>query len=217
MTGNYLKKILSIDAKHALYREDGKWYHNLTRFPGVLFDKNGYIIFNNEGDYINNPNVQIKKDLHITNGIESLANYLKFTEREKELINGIDFGTEDKNDNEENAIRITREIEIILRKKNLVEKIKQLYNKTCQLCGTRIVIGENKYYSEVHHIIPLGKPHNGLDVIENMMCVCPNCHIELDFKAIPLSKNILKLNRHSISSKSIEYHNSLYKMKKGLL
>lgn len=217
MTGSYLNKILSINAKHALYREDGKWYHNLIRFPGVLFDKNGYVIFNNEEDYIKSPNLQIKKDLHITDGIESLANYLKFTKREKELINGVDFGGEYKGNNEESTVRIIREIEIILRKKNLVEKIKKLYNNTCQLCKTQVVIGENKYYSEVHHIISLGKPHNGVDAIENMICVCPNCHIELDFKAIPLNENMLKLTRHTISLKSIEYHNSLYGAKKELL
>ncbi len=217
MTGNYFNKILSVNAKHALYREDGKWYHNLTRFPGVLFDKNGYIIFKKEEDYINNPKLQIKKDLHIINGIESLDNYSRFTEREKELIKGIAFGTEDKDDNEESTIRVIREIEIILRKKNLVDKIKKLYYNTCQLCETQVVIGENKYYSEVHHIIPLGKPHNGVDSLENMVCVCPNCHIELDFKAIPLNEDMLKQTRHTISSKSIEYHNSLYRIKKGLL
>ena len=29
----------------ALYREDGKWYHHLKKFPGALFDFNGYIVF----------------------------------------------------------------------------------------------------------------------------------------------------------------------------
>lgn len=211
MTGNYLNKILSVNAKHALYERNGKWYHNLTQFPGVLFDKNGYIIFKKEEDYINNSKLQIKKDLHIINGIESLDNYSKFTEREKELIKGIAFGTEDKDDNEESTIRVIREIEIILRKKNLVDKIKKLYYNTCQLCENQVVIGENKYYSEVHHIIPLGKPHNGIDSLENMVCVCPNCHIKLDFKAIPLNEDILKQNRHKISSKSLKYHNSLFK------
>ncbi|WP_443945757.1 HNH endonuclease [Pedobacter sp. AW1-32] len=211
MKGSYLNKILSINAKHALYREDGKWYHNLTKFPGVLFDKNGYIIFNNEESYINNPKLQVKKDLHITDGIESLANYVKFSKRERELINIIDFVAED---NEEHTIRVIREIEIILRKRNLVEKIKKLYNSTCQLCDTQVVIGDKKYYSEIHHIIPLGKPHNGIDALENMVCVCPNCHIELDFKAIPLNENMFKVIRHTISSKSIKYHNSLYKIKK---
>lgn len=214
MTGSYLNKILSINAKHALYRENGKWYHNLTRFPWVLFDKNGYVIFDNKEDYIKNPSLQIKKDLHITDGIESLTRYLRFTKREKELINGIDLGDGDKDGNDVNTIRVIREIEIILRKRNLVEKIKKLYNNTCQLCETQVIIGENKYYSEVHHIIPLGNPHNGIDAIENMICVCPNCHIELDFKAIPLNENMLKLTHHKISSKDIEYHNSLYALKK---
>ena len=151
MTGSYLNKVLSINAKHALYREDGKWYHNLTGFPGVLFNKNGYVIFNNEEDYIKNPSLQIKKDLHITDGIKNLANYFKFTEREKELIEGIDLKGEDKDDNEESTIRVIREIEIILRKKNLVDKIKKLYNKTCQICETQVVIGENQYYSEAFY------------------------------------------------------------------
>ena len=44
MTGKDLIKILDIEAKQALYREDGKWYHNLTKFPGVLFDKGGYFL-----------------------------------------------------------------------------------------------------------------------------------------------------------------------------
>src|SRR5690606_8459850 len=126
MTGSYLNKILSINAKHALYREDGKWYHNLSRFPGVLFDKNGYIIFHKEEDYIKNPNLQIKKDLHIIDGIENLANYFKFTKREKELIKGVGFVGEDEYFNEESTIRVIREIEAILRKKKLVDKIKKL-------------------------------------------------------------------------------------------
>ncbi|WP_410007056.1 HNH endonuclease [Aequorivita nionensis] len=210
MTGSYLNKILSINARHALYRHDGKWYHNLTRFPGVLFDKNGYVIFHKRDDYINNPILQIKKDLHITDGLESLANYVKFTKREIELINGVGFDGEDKNDTKENTIRVLREIEIILRKKNLVARIKKLYNNTCQICETKVLIGKNKYYSEVHHVIALGKPHNGIDALENMICVCPNCHIELDFKAIPLNENMLKLKHHTISSKSIDYHNKAY-------
>lgn len=98
MTGDYLNKILSINAKHALYREDGKWYHNITKFPGVLFDKNGYVIFDNKVDYNNNPNLQINKDLNIKKGIQSLVGYITFTEREKELINNVDF--EDNIDNE---------------------------------------------------------------------------------------------------------------------
>lgn len=214
MKGNYLNRILSIDVKHALYREDGKWYHNITKFPCVLFDKNGYIIFDNEVDYSNNPNLQIKKSLHIKDGIESLVGYITFTEREKELINNVD--SEDNNDDEK-KVRAIREIESILRNKKLVEKIKKLYDNTCQICENQIRIGENKYYSEVHHIIALGNPHNGPDTISNMICVCPNCHVILDFKFISLDIRAFKQIKHKISMKSIKYHNFLYKKKNGFL
>ena len=70
-------------------------------------------------------------------------------------------------------------------------------------------ISENKYYSEVHHIWPLGKPHNGSDTLDNMVCVCPNCHTLLDYKAIHLNKEIFKVLKHNIADANIKYHNTL--------
>ncbi len=209
MNGSYLNKILNLRAKHALYREDGKWYHNLKKFPGILFDKNGYIIFNNEEEYSSSPELQIRQDLHIVNGIENLSQYRKFTGFQKKLITGIIEDESSQKENDEEITRIRRELDIILRKKYLVYKIKNLYNNTCQICSTQLEIGKNKYYSEVHHIIPLGKPYNGSDTLENMICVCPNCHIRLDYKAIPLSIDFFRIIKHTISSENIEFHNSL--------
>ena len=171
MTGKDLIKILDIEAKQALYREDGKWYHNLTKFPGVLFDKGGYVIFSNKEEYHANSNLQIKIP--------------------------------------EEARQIRREIEAILRNQKLVDELKIRYNNVCQICGTQIKIGENKYYSEVHHIWPLGKPHNGSDTLDNMVCVCPNCHTLLDYKAIHLNKEIFKVLKHNIADANIKYHNTL--------
>jgi len=34
-----------VNAKHALYRDDGRWYHVLEKFPGALFDSHGYVFF----------------------------------------------------------------------------------------------------------------------------------------------------------------------------
>lgn len=47
----------------------------------------------------------------------------------------------------EEARRIRREIEAILRNQKLVDELKIRYNNVCQICGTQIKIGENKYYS----------------------------------------------------------------------
>ena len=34
-----------------------------------------------------------------------------------------------------------------------------------------------------------GIPHNGPDKLENMICVCPNCHVLLDFGVIRLNQS----------------------------
>ena len=86
MSGNYLNKLLMLGARHALYREDGKWYHNLRKFPGVLFDDNGYVLFNNEKDYSSHTQLQIKRDVQIPHGIRSLREYVRFSALQRFLI-----------------------------------------------------------------------------------------------------------------------------------
>lgn len=212
ITGAILKRLLKLDVEHALYRKDGDWYHNLKKFPGVLFDENGYVIFKKEKEYINNPLLRIRQDLNVSLGIENLPNYRCFSKTERLLIYGLDKSNLQKDSiGEEETIRVLRELHVILRKRKLVEKLKNLYDNTCQICGISIAAGGNKFYSEVHHIIPLGNPHNGSDTIDNMMCVCPNHHVQLDLKAIKIDYHSLKKVNHKISQVSIDYHNSAFK------
>ena len=208
MKGSLLNKLLGINAEHALYRKDGKWYHNLKDFPGVLFDENGYIIFRTQESYTQHDHLQIKKDLHIIGGISTLPDYQPFTPHQKKLITCI--GSKEFLYSEDfiETFRVVREVNIILRKRSLVQKMKMIYDNTCQLCGIKLAIGGEDFYSEVHHIIPLGEPHNGPDDIKNMICVCPNHHVQLDLKAIRLDLNLMKLVKHKISSVSINHHNS---------
>ncbi len=86
MTGAQLNTLLGINAKHALYREDGKWYHHLKSFPGVLFDKNGYLLVNNSDDYNSYSEFQIGKELHIPKGISSVKGYKPFLSTQKKLL-----------------------------------------------------------------------------------------------------------------------------------
>jgi len=210
MNGNYLDKLLSLNAKHALYREDGKWYHHIREFPGVLFDKSGYILFNNEEEYYRNQDFKGIKELYIKNGIKSLEGYKVFTPDQIKLIYKINIDSMNNKNIDEEIIRISREVATILRKKSLIIKLKTIYNNTCQICGIMLSAGNNKFYSEVHHIIPLGHPHNGKDNLGNMICVCPNHHAQLDLLAIPLEIESFKIIRHSISSASLEHHNLLF-------
>ncbi len=105
--------------------------------------------------------------------------------------------------------RTLREINIINRNKDLVAKLKTLYDNTCQVCSTKLKISENLFYSEVHHIKSLGDPHNGPDKAANMIVVCPNCHVLLDFKAIEIFKEKLNIKEpHKVDNIYIDYHNN---------
>jgi hypothetical protein len=50
-TGRQLNTEWNVGAQHALYREDGKWYHRLERLPAALSDAQGYVPFDSEYEY----------------------------------------------------------------------------------------------------------------------------------------------------------------------
>jgi putative restriction endonuclease len=57
--------------------------------------------------------------------------------------------------------------------------VKELYDYRCQICGERIDAASGPY-AEGAHVWPVGRPHNGPDTAENVLCVCPNDHVRLD-------------------------------------
>ncbi len=96
----------------------------------------------------------------------------------------------------------------ILRDTALARSIKDLYKCKCQICHRTLMIGPNTAYAEAHHIKPLGSPHNGPDGKGNIICVCPSCHVLLDYGAIMLEENQFKTeNSHNIAIEFIGYHN----------
>lgn len=66
--------------------------------------------------------------------------------------------------------------------------LKGRYDNACQFCGTRLGVGEERYYSEAAHIKGLGEPHNGPDVVANMLILCPNHHLQFDRGVLRLRK-----------------------------
>lgn len=96
----------------------------------------------------------------------------------------------------------------IVRNPRHVRQLKELYKDQCQVCGETIQLPGGRLYSEVHHIKPLGGECAGPDRPENMMCVCPNCHVRLDFGAIALDRDSLTIDpSHNILDEYLEYHN----------
>ena len=62
------------------------------------------------------------------------------------------------------------------RNKGIVERRKRLDNYRCQVCRFKFSFN-NKYIIECHHTIPLADTINEtITTLEDLVCLCPNCH-----------------------------------------
>lgn len=91
------------------------------------------------------------------------------------------------------APRRTAKVNQIVRNYEVAATVKRLYNNTCQVCETRLITAAGPY-SEGAHIRPLGIPHNGPDTLENILCLCPNCHVLFDGHALTIRSDGTVLN-----------------------
>ena len=84
--------------------------------------------------------------------------------------------------NSSQVARTRREVEQQLRNTALAAALRRLYASQCMFCDSRVFvsISPEQFYAEAAHIRPLGRPHNGPDLPENMLVLCPNCHIQFD-------------------------------------
>jgi putative restriction endonuclease len=110
--------------------------------------------------------------------------------------------------------RIHSAVSRIVRDTVLSGQIKTLYDYSCQVCETRLV-GPAGPYAEAAHVRPLGRPHNGPDIVENLICLCPNHHYLFDVGAFGINDDLsligmvgqLRLHpRHALSFEHLRYH-----------
>lgn len=112
--------------------------------------------------------------------------------------------------------RVETKIYRVLRDTALALKIKHMHNYACQICGETITLSDGRRYAEAHHIHPLGAPHDGPDCTENIICVCPNHHVMLDYFAMPLDrKDIVRVDGHEIGVLFLDFHNRRYEANAG--
>ncbi|MFI9052650.1 YDG/SRA domain-containing protein [Streptomyces sp. NPDC053427] len=91
----------------------------------------------------------------------------------------------------EEQVRRTVERELRIRDSAVVRQVKAMYDNTCQICNLRLEVSPGgEAYSEAAHIQALGKPHNGPDKVENVLCLCPNCHVLFDRGALQLTDGL---------------------------
>ncbi len=105
----------------------------------------------------------------------------------------------------------------IIRSTAIGSEVKRLYDSTCQVCGKRLNTPAGAY-AECCHIRPLGKPHSGPDTLENVLCLCANCHVLFDKHALKINDDLTiagtgnalrTVEGHNIGRAHLAYHRSL--------
>lgn len=114
--------------------------------------------------------------------------------------------------------RKTSLVQRIVRDTKQAKELKKHYDFTCQVCGEQINTAAGPY-AEAAHIRPLGAPHNGPDIPENIICLCPNHHVMFDLGAFAIDDDYKligidgKLNvsaKHALDIDHIRYHRTHY-------
>lgn len=96
----------------------------------------------------------------------------------------------------------------VLRDTLLAREVKRWHDHKCQVCGDSIALPNGEQYAEAHHIKPLGAPHDGPDTAANILCLCPNHHVEFDYGARPLRlADLRSAPQHQLSEEYEAYHN----------
>ena len=125
----------------------------------------------------------------------------------------------------ERAPRAEVTYEKIKRIRENTKKIKIMYDYKCQVCEKKLDVPSGNPISIGAHIKAVGRPSNGPDVVENMLCLCPNHHAQFDrysfyidpdnfeIKGLQLfeNKKIFKHQKHNIDSQFLRYHFEQYK------
>jgi putative restriction endonuclease len=93
----------------------------------------------------------------------------------------------------------------VIRDTKVTAAVKDMYDNSCQVCGTRLGT-KNGAYSEGAHVRPLGKPHHGPDVMSNILCLCPNHHAAFDKGGLFVDEDFLVRDQNGASLGLLTMH-----------
>ena len=96
----------------------------------------------------------------------------------------------------------------ILRDSAVARRVKRLHEHRCQFCEYRIELPSGQFYAEAHHIQPLGNDYCGYDVEENVLCLCPNHHAQMDYGVLRLRlEDLRQAPGHVVGQEYVDFHN----------
>ncbi|WP_155645115.1 YDG/SRA domain-containing protein [Vibrio splendidus] len=107
----------------------------------------------------------------------------------------------------------------LVRDSALALEIKKLYNFECQVCGFALPV-KGGVYAEGAHIKPVGKPHEGPDQKNNILCLCPNHHAMFDKGSLAISDDFDLLGEvegklnicHEVDKEFLAYHRKIHNL-----
>jgi len=114
----------------------------------------------------------------------------------------------------------------VYRDRRISESVIKLHDFECQVCGIFLELPGGGRYARAVHIRGLSRPHNGPDVPENILCLCPNhCalfelgSLTVDDKLHVVDEvddeilgDLRMLEKHSIGLEYIDYHRNLHRL-----
>ena len=180
-TGAKLNELWGVGAAHALYIYDGHWYHQLERFPGALFDQNGYVLFRTEADFRECSYLSIGKDVSVPKpGIAQIPGYVR--------VRDLQLRPPAIPPEEVPAETAFSEGSVVQVRVNRYERDSRArdacirhYGPQCIVCGFDF----GKAYGpalngfiHVHHLTPLAsvREHYRVDPKRDLRPICANCH-----------------------------------------
>lgn len=113
--------------------------------------------------------------------------------------------------------RSTAIVSRVIRNTQIGNTAKELYDYRCQVCNIRLETPSGAY-AESCHIKPLGRPHNGSDTLDNVLCLCPNCHALFDMHALTIQddyyipevgRKLTLRDEHTLEQGYLGYHREL--------
>ncbi len=104
----------------------------------------------------------------------------------------------------------------IVRDTKMACEIKKLYDYKCQVCGDTIHTPGGGRYAEGAHVKPLGRPHDGDDSKDNLICLCPNHHVMFDKGSFSINDDLALIGtvagklilhqKHTLNKVNLQYH-----------
>jgi len=115
------------------------------------------------------------------------------------------------------APRTEVRVQRVVRSSAVADIVKRVHGYRCQVCGEALPTPAGPY-AEAAHIRPLGRPHDGPDVVANVLCLCPNHHVLFDLLQFTVRDDLglegmggrLRTHdRHQVGLEHLRYHRRL--------